>query len=340
MSFGQVLQAIWDLFQHQVLAMQWLNELLGRMLISFGLDTANRWVGSLQFFLYDVIKITILLCTLIFVISYIQSFFPPERSKKILGRFRGIGANIVAALLGTVTPFCSCSSIPLFIGFTSAGLPVGVTFSFLISSPMVDLGSLVLLMSIFGAKVAVIYVVFGLVIAVLGGTLIEKLHMERHVESFILTAGSVDIDSPTLTIRERLIYAKEQMVNTFKKVFPYILIGVGIGAVIHNWIPEAWIVTVLGNKNPFGVVLATLIGVPMYADIFGTIPIAEALFTKGAQLGSVLSFMMAVTTLSLPSMIMLRKAVKPKLLALFIAICTAGIILVGYLFNALQPLIA
>jgi uncharacterized membrane protein YraQ (UPF0718 family) len=336
----QVLKSIWDFFQNQILAMKWLNELLGRMLTGFGLDTANRWVGSLQFFLYDVVKITILLCTLIFVISYIQSFFPPERSKKILGRFRGIGANIVAALLGTVTPFCSCSSIPLFIGFTSAGLPVGVTFSFLISSPMVDLGSLVLLMSIFGAKVAIVYVVFGLVIAVLGGTLIEKLRMERYVESFILTAGSVDIDSPTLSIRERLTYAKEQMVNTFKKVFPYILIGVGVGAVIHNWIPEAWIVTVLGNKNPFGVVLATLIGVPMYADIFGTIPIAEALFTKGAQLGSVLSFMMAVTTLSLPSMIMLRKAVKPKLLALFIAICTVGIILVGYLFNALQPLIA
>ena len=320
--------------------MKWLNELIGRGLSAVGLDTANRWVGSLQFFVYDVIKITILLCTLIFLISYIQSFFPPERSKKILGRFRGVGANIIAALLGTVTPFCSCSSIPLFIGFTSAGLPVGVTFSFLISSPMVDLGSLVLLMSIFGAKVAVIYVVFGLIIAVLGGTLIEKLHMERHVESFIMTAGSVDIDSPDLTIKDRLMYAKEQMVNTFKKVFPYVLIGVGIGAVIHNWIPEEWIVTVLGNKNPFGVVLATLIGVPMYADIFGTIPIAEALFTKGAQLGSVLSFMMAVTTLSLPSMIMLRKAVKPKLLALFIAICTVGIILVGYLFNVLQPLIS
>ena len=320
--------------------MKWLNELIGRGLSAVGLDTANRWVGSLQFFVYDVIKITILLCTLIFLISYIQSFFPPERSKKILGRFRGVGANIVAALLGTVTPFCSCSSIPLFIGFTSAGLPVGVTFSFLISSPMVDLGSLVLLMSIFGAKVAVIYVVFGLIIAVLGGTLIEKLRMERYVESFIMTAGSVDIDSPDLTIKDRLMYAKEQMVNTFKKVFPYVLVGVAIGALIHNWIPEAWIVTVLGNKNPFGVVLATLIGVPMYADIFGTIPIAEALFTKGAQLGSVLSFMMAVTTLSLPSMIMLRKAVKPKLLALFIAICTAGIILVGYFFNLLQPLIS
>ena len=320
--------------------MKWLNQLIADGLTALGLDTANRWVGSLQFFFYDVIKITILLCTLIFIISYIQSFFPPERSKKILGNFRGIWANVIAALLGTVTPFCSCSSIPLFIGFTSAGLPVGVTFSFLISSPMVDLGSLVLLMSIFGAKVAVIYVLFGLIVAVLGGTLIEKLRMERYVESFILTAGNVSIDSPTLSVRERLIYAKEQMQNTFKKVFPYILIGVGVGAIIHNWIPEEWIVTVLGNKNPFGVVLATLIGVPMYADIFGTIPIAEALFSKGAQLGSVLSFMMAVTTLSLPSMIMLRKAVKPKLLALFIAICTVGIILVGYLFNVLQPLLA
>ena len=335
----QVLRSIWDFFQNQILAMKWLNELLGGALGALGLDVTNRWVGSLQFFLYDVIKITVLLCSLIFLISYIQSFFPPERSKKILGRFHGVGANIIAALLGTVTPFCSCSSIPLFIGFTSAGLPVGVTFSFLISSPMVDLGSLVLLMSIFGAKVAVIYVVFGLIIAVIGGTIIEKLRMERYVESFILSAGSVDIESPDLTIKDRLTYAKEQMLSTFKKVFPYVLIGVGIGAVIHNWIPEEWVVAVLGNKNPFGVVLATLIGVPMYADIFGTIPIAEALFTKGALLGSVLSFMMAVTTLSLPSMIMLRKAVKPKLLALFIAICTVGIILVGYLFNLLQPLI-
>lgn len=335
----QILKSIWDFFQNQVLAMKWLNELIGGLLGSLGLDITNRWAGSLQFFLYDVIKITILLCTLIFLISYIQSFFPPERSKKILGRFRGLGANIAAALLGTVTPFCSCSSIPLFIGFTSAGLPVGVTFSFLISSPMVDLGSLVLLMSIFGVRVALVYVVFGLIIAVIGGTLIEKMRMERYVESFILTAGSVDIDSPDLTIRDRLTYAGEQTAGTFKKVFPYVLAGVAIGAVIHNWIPEAWIVTVLGNKNPLGVVLATLIGVPMYADIFGTIPIAEALFAKGAQLGSVLSFMMAVTTLSLPSMIMLRKAVKPKLLALFVAICTVGIILVGYLFNLLQAML-
>jgi hypothetical protein len=333
------IKAGWDFFQNQVLGMKWLNSLLGNGLSAVGLDTANRWVGSLQFFLYDVIKITILLCLLIFVISYIQSYFPPERSKKILGRFHGVGANIVAALLGTVTPFCSCSSIPLFIGFTSAGLPVGVTFSFLISSPMVDLGSLLLLMSIFGANVAIIYVVVGLIIAVIGGSIIEKLHMERYVESFILTAGSVDITAPDLTKRDRLQYAKEQMLATFKKVFPYILIGVGIGAVIHNWIPESWVAAVLGSNNPFGVVLATLIGVPMYADIFGTIPIAEALLGKGALLGSILAFMMAVTTLSLPSMIMLRKAVKPKLLALFIAICTVGIILVGYLFNFIAPYI-
>lgn len=319
--------------------MRWLNALIGEGLSALGLDTANRWVGSLQFFLYDVIKIVVLLCFLIFVISYIQSYFPPERSKKILGKFHGIGANIVAALLGTVTPFCSCSSIPLFIGFTSAGLPLGVTFSFLISSPMVDLGSLLLLMSIFGANVAIIYVVLGLVIAVIGGTIIEKLHMEKHVESFILAAGSVDIESPELTRRDRLRFAKEQMLATFRKVFPYILIGVGIGAVIHNWIPEEWIAAVLGSKNPFGVVLATLIGVPMYADIFGTIPIAEALLGKGAQLGTILTFMMAVTTLSLPSMVMLRKAVKPRLLALFISICTIGIIIVGYFFNFLQAFI-
>ena len=332
----QTVSMIWDFIQNQVLGMKWLNALIGEGLSAAGLDTANRWVGSLQFFLYDVIKIVTLLCTLIFLISYVQSYFPPERSKKILGRFHGMGANVIAALLGTVTPFCSCSSIPLFIGFTSAGLPLGVTFSFLISSPMVDLGSLVLLMSIFGAPVAIIYVLLGLVIAVIGGTIIEKLHMERHVESFILTAGNVDIESPSLTRRDRIVYAKEQMLATFKKVFPYIIIGVGIGAVIHNWIPEEWVATVLGSKNPFSVVLATLIGIPMYADIFGTIPIAEALLAKGALLGSILSFMMAVTTLSLPSMIMLRKAVKPRLLALFIAICSVGIIIVGYFFNFIQ----
>ncbi|MDD4843143.1 MAG: permease [Anaerotignum sp.] len=335
----EIIKAVWDFFQNQILGMKWLNELIGNGLSALGLDMNNRWIGSIQFFAYDVIKITVLLCFLIYFVSYIQSYFPPERSKKILGGIHGIGANIVAALLGTVTPFCSCSSIPLFIGFTSAGLPLGVTFSFLISSPMVDLGSLVLLMSIFGAKVAFIYVIVGLIIAVVGGTIIEKLHMEKHVESFILTASTVDIESPDLTRRDRSTYAKEQMLSTFKKVLPYILIGVGIGAVIHNWIPEEWVAAVLGSKNPFGVILATLIGVPMYADIFGTIPIAEALFYKGAQLGAILSFMMAVTTLSLPSMIMLRKAVKPKLLALFIAICTTGIIIVGYLFNVIQTFI-
>lgn len=327
---------VWDFFQEQVLGMKWLNEIIGVGLSALGLDISDKIGGSIQFFIYDVIKITVLLCVLIFGISYIQSYFPPERSKRILGRFHGIWANIIAALLGTVTPFCSCSSIPLFIGFTSAGLPLGVTFSFLISSPMVDLGSLVLLMSIFGTKVDIIYVVFGLVIAVAGGTIIEKLHMEEDIENFVLTAGSVDIESPDLTIRERLIYAKEQTFDTFKKVFPYILVGVGIGALIHNWIPESWIETVLGSNNPLGAILATLVGIPMYADIFGTIPVAEALLSKGAQLGTVLSFMMAVTTLSLPSLIMLRKAVKPKLLALFIGVCAIGIILVGYLFNAFQ----
>ena len=327
---------IWNFIQNQILGMKWLNALIGSLLQKTGLDTASRMGGSVQFFFYDVIKITILLCTLIFLISYIQSYFPPERSKKILGRFHGIFANCIAALLGTVTPFCSCSSIPLFIGFTSAGLPVGVTFSFLISSPMVDLGSLVLLMSIFGVKVAVTYVIFGLIVAVIGGTLIEKLRMERYVEDFIRNASTFSIDSPEITQRDRLVYAKDQVVSTFKKVFPYILVGVGIGAVIHNWIPESVVETVLGGNNPFGVILATLIGVPMYADIFGTIPIAEALLYKGAQLGTVLAFMMAVTTLSLPSLIMLRKAVKPKLLALFIGICTIGIILAGYAFNLLQ----
>ncbi|KAF5063267.1 putative permease [anaerobic digester metagenome] len=335
----EIFKTIWLFFQDQVLGMKWLNALIGNLLSMFGLDVTAPMGGSVQFFIYDVLKITVLLCVLIFIISYIQSYFPPERSKKIMSRFHGVWANIMAALLGTVTPFCSCSSIPLFIGFTSAGLPLGVTFSFLISSPMVDLGSLVLLMSIFGAKVALVYVVVGLVIAVIGGTLIEKLHMENYVEEFIRSASSVDIDCPDITRMERIIYARDQVQSTLKKVLPYILIGVGIGAVIHNWIPESWIEMVLGSNNPFGVVLATLLGVPMYADIFGTIPVAEALLYKGAQLGTVLSFMMAVTTLSLPSIIMLRKAVKPKLLATFIAICTIGIIIVGYLFNIFQYLL-
>lgn len=335
----EALKTGWDFFQNQILGMKWLNQLIGSLLNSCGLDTSTRIGGSVQFFLYDTIKIMALLGFLILFISYIQSYFPPERTKKILGRFHGIGANIIAALLGTVTPFCSCSSIPLFIGFTSAGLPLGVTFSFLISSPMVDLGSLVLLMSIFGWKVAVLYVVLGLVIAVVGGTLIEKLHLENQVEEFIRNGHAIDVPQEELHFKDRMKYAWEQVVSTAKKVAPYVLIGVGIGAVIHNWIPEDFIVKILGDNNPFGVILATLAGVPIYADIFGTIPIAEALLAKGALLGVVLSFMMGVTTLSLPSMIMLRKAVKPKLLGIFIAICTVGIIVVGYFFNAVQYLI-
>lgn len=327
---------VWNFIQNQVLGLKWLNTLIGNILVRLGLDIESKAGGSLQFFLYDTLKITFLLCILIFIISYIQSYFPPERSKKIMGKFSGIWANCIAALLGTVTPFCSCSSIPLFIGFTSAGLSLGVTFSFLISSPMVDLGSLVLLMSIFGTKIAFAYVVLGLIVAVIGGTLIEKLQMEKYIEEFIVKAGRVDIESPDLTQGERLLYAREQVLSTFKRVFPYILVGVGIGSIIHNWIPESFIENILGDNNPFGVIIATLIGVPIYADIFGTIPIAEALLYKGAQLGTVLSFMMGVTTLSLPSMIMLRKAIKPRLLAVFMGICTFGIILVGYIFNIFQ----
>ena len=329
---------MWIFIQDQVLGMKWLNSLIGDLLGLFGLDTETKIGASVQFFIYDTIKITVLLCILIFIISYIQSFFPLERSRKIMGRFHGLAANAVGALLGSVTPFCSCSSIPIFMGFTSAGLPLGVTFSFLISSPMVDLGSLVLLMSIFGARIAIVYAVIGLVIAVIGGTVIEKLHMEDQIADFIRNRSSVDIETPDLTVKDRLVYAKDQVAETFRKVFPYILVGVAIGALIHNWIPEGWIQTVLGSRNPFGVILATLIGVPMYADIFGTIPVAEALLSKGALLGTILSFMMAVTTLSLPSLIMLKKAIKPKLMGVFVAICVAGIVIVGYGFNIFRNL--
>ena len=335
----QAIRTGWLFFQDQILGMKWLNALIGRALEALGISLDGVLGGALQFFLYDTIKIFVLLSVLIFGISYIQSYFPPERTKQILGRFHGIGANTAAALLGTVTPFCSCSSIPLFMGFTSAGLPVGVTLSFLISSPMVDLGSLVLLMSIFGARVAVLYVLLGLVIAVVGGTLLEKLGMERYVEDFIRNAPHVEIQGRQLTRRDRVQFAREQLLGTIKKVAPYIFIGVGIGALIHNVVPQEWVEMILGSNNPFAVILATLVGVPMYADIFGTIPVAESLLFKGAGLGTILSFMMAVTTLSLPSMIMLKKAVKPQLLAAFIAICTLGIILVGYFFNAIQFLL-
>ncbi|AEB77250.1 permease (plasmid) [Clostridium botulinum V891] len=316
--------------------MKWLNILIGNIITNLGVDITGRVGGSIQFFIYDTIKIFILLSVLIFIISYIQSYFPPERTKRILGRFKGVVANGISALLGTVTPFCSCSSIPLFIGFSSAGLPVGVTFSFLISSPLVDLGSLILLMSIFGVKIAVAYVIVGLILAIVGGTLIEKLGMEKYVQEFVKTAGSVDIESHELTKKDRIFYAWGQVQSTVKKVFWYVLIGVGIGSLIHNWIPTDVIQNILGQENPFSVILATIIGIPMYADIFGTIPIAEALFAKGVGLGTVLSFMMGVTALSLPSMIMLRKAVKPKLLVVFISIVTVGIIIIGYFFNIFQ----
>lgn len=329
-----ILSTIGIFIQDELLKMVWLNNLIGKILTKIGIDINGRIGGSLQFFFFDTIKIIILLGFLIYVISYIQSYFPPERTKKILSKYDGITANILSALLGTVTPFCSCSSIPLFIGFTNAGLPVGVTFSFLISSPMVDLGSFILLTSIFGAKIAAVYVIVGLILAVIGGTLLDKLGMEKYIEKFVKSAGNVDISVPKLTRRERRQYALDQVKFTLKKVYLYILVGVGIGALIHNWIPESIIQNILGNKNPFSVLLATVVGIPMYADIFGTIPVAEALVEKGVGLGTVLSFMMAVTALSLPSIVMLRRVVKPKLLIVFVGIVTAGIILIGYGFNA------
>ncbi len=334
------MKVTWDFFQQQILGMKWLNEAIGSGLSSLGLDITDRVGASVQFFIYDMIKIIVLLSVLIYIISYVQSYFPPERTKQILGKYKGIWANLMGALLGTVTPFCSCSSIPLFIGFANAGLPIGVTFSFLISSPLVDLGAFILLMSIFGPKIAIAYVIVGLMLAVVGGTIIEKLGLEKYVEQFIKSSKGADIETPDLSRYDRLIYAKEQMWATVKKVFWYVVVGVGIGAAIHNWIPQEVIQTILGENNPFSVLLATAVGIPMYADIFGTIPIAEALFAKGVGVGTILSFMMAVTALSLPSIIMLRKAVKPKLLGIFVGIVAVGIIIIGYGFNAFSFLLA
>lgn len=332
-------KAPWEFISNEVLGMKWLNVVIGKGIEGlFGTEFfEGLWGQSMQFFIYDFIKIGILLCLLIFVISYIQSYFPPERTKKILSKYHGIGANAFGALLGTVTPFCSCSSIPIFIGFTRAGLTSGVTFSFLISSPLVDLGSLVLLTSIFGLPIAIAYVIIGLILAIIGGTIIEKTGLGKNVEDFVLQGEStVDIEMPELTKKDRLIYAKEQMLATYKKVFWYIIVGVGIGALIHNVIPEDWIQAILGDNNPFAVIIAAVVGTPMYADIFGTIPIAEALFDKGVGLGTILAFMMSVTALSLPSLIMLRKAIKPKLLLAFFVIVVIGIIIIGYGFNFFQ----
>lgn len=323
----------------QLLKMNWLSELVRNLVKNvFGLSTNDRLGGSIHFFLYDTIKIFILLSVLIFIISYIQSYFPPERTRKILGNIKGIKGNILGALLGTITPFCSCSSIPIFIGFTSAGLPLGITFSFLISSPLVDLASLLLLMSFFGAKIAIAYVIVGLVLAVIGGTLIDKLKLEKYVEGYVKEIENVDAEIIKLTKEERISYSKDQVIQIIKRVWLYILIGVGIGAAIHNWIPESIIQNVIGTNNPFSVLIATVVGIPMYADIFGTLPIAEALFGKGVGIGTVLSFMMAVTALSLPSIIMLSKVVKPKLLTIFVGIVSAGITIIGYLFNAFGAL--
>lgn len=330
------LKAVGDFITDQILGMKWLNALIGTAFTAMFGETfmLGHWGQAIQFFVYDTIKIVVLLCLLIFLISYIQSYFPPERTKKILGRFKGIGANAVGALLGTVTPFCSCSSIPIFMGFTRAGLSSGVTFSFLISSPLVDLGAFILLASVFGFPIAIAYVVVGLILAVVGGTIIEKTGLGKHVQDFITEGSIAEVDDIKLTQKDRLIYAKDQMLTTLKKVWIYILVGVGIGATIHNFIPNEWIQAVLGSDKWYAVPLATVLGTPMYADIFGTIPVAEALFSKGVGLGTILSFMMSVTVLSLPSMIMLSKAVKPKLLFWFIFIVVIGIMIIGFTFNA------
>lgn len=327
------ISGIWNFFQNQILGMKWLNEFIGNGLSAIGVDISERIGGSIQFFIYDTVKIMILLSILIFLVSYIQSYFPPEKTKKIIGNFSGVKANIAGALLGTLTPFCSCSSIPLFIGFTNAGLPVGVTFSFLISSPLVDIAAFLLLTSIFGIKIALAYVIMGIILAVIGGTIIDKLGMEKHIEQYIKLDSVVDIEAPELTKKDRMVFAKEQMIFTVKKVWLYVLVGVGIGATIHNWIPTEVIQNILGDNNPFSVLLATSVGIPMYADIFGTLPIAEALYLKGVGVGTILAFMMSVTALSLPSIIMLRKAVKPKLLATFVGVVATGIIIIGYVFN-------
>ncbi|MBQ9969082.1 MAG: permease [Oscillospiraceae bacterium] len=329
---------MWNFIEKQLLGMQWLKQAVFHLISLTGMDMESRVADSLVFFIYDVIKIFILLSVLIFAVSYLQSYFPPERTKKILGRFKGISANLMGALLGTVTPFCSCSSIPIFIGFASARVPVGVSLSFLISSPMVDLGAFLLLLSIFGIKIALAYVVVGIILAVLGGALLDKLGMEDQVEEFIRLAPTMDVEQQKLSVKDRCIYGKNQVISIVKKVWKYVLIGVGIGALIHNWIPQEWVVSLLGSGNPLSVVLATAVGVPMYADIFGTIPIAEALWARGAGLGTILSFMMAVTALSLPSLIMLKQAIKPKLLGAFVAVVVIGILLIGFGFNLLTPL--
>lgn len=331
------MDAIGSFVMEQVLKMQWLSELVAALLQALGLDPQSRWGGTLHFFVYDTAKIVILLVVLIFIIGYVQSFFPPERSRRIMGRFKGLSGNAVGALLGTVTPFCSCSSIPLFIGFTRAGLPLGVTFSFLISSPMVDLGSLVLIMSIFGPGVALAYTAVGLLIAIAGGALIQRMHMERYVADFVRGDAPSDAELIAMRVRERLAYAAAETWSTFRKVFPYILLGVAVGSLIHNWIPQEAVELVLGEGNPLAVVLATLVGAPIYADTFGAIPIAETLYLKGTGLGTVLAFMMSVTVLSIPSLTMLSRVIKPRLMGAFVAVCMAGMVISGYVFNFLQP---
>lgn len=330
-----IISSFFSFISDQVLGMEWLDFIIAQLLSLFNLDINTKIGGSIHFFIYDTIKILLLLSVSIFVISYIQSYLSPEKTKEILSRYKGITANFIGALLGTLTPFCSCSSIPIFIGFTSAGLPIGVTFSFLISSPLVDMGAFVLLTSIFGFKIAIIYVIAGVLLAVIGGTIIDKMKLENYIEKHMDSSNDMIFKMPKITKKNRIIYAKNQTISTFKSVFLYVLIGVFVGSIIHNWIPQDFIQGILGNGNKLSVIIATLVGIPIYADTFGTISIAEVLYLKGIGIGTILSFMMAVTTLSLPSIIMLRRAVKNRLLITFVSIVVIGIVIIGYGFNFL-----
>ncbi len=321
-------------FNDQFLKMQWLYDGVEWLVVNvFGLSLNDRIGASIHFFIYDVIKIYILLVVIVYGISYIQSYFPPERTREALKNVKGLFGNFLGALFGTLTPFCSCSSIPLFIGFTNAGLPLGVTFSFLICSPLVDIASVLLISSFFGVRIAMIYVLTGMTLAIVGGWVIGSLKMEKHVEPFVYNNVMVQLDEQKLTRKERHQFSVEQALDIFKKTWVYVIVGVAIGAAIHNWIPEQWILLVLGQDKWYSVLLATAVGIPMYASLFGTLPIATALVAKGVGIGTVLAFMMSVTVLSLPSIIMLKNVVKTKLLILFVTYVSLGILLIGYVFN-------
>ncbi|MBM7853917.1 uncharacterized membrane protein YraQ (UPF0718 family) [Desulfohalotomaculum tongense] len=314
----------------------WLDYLM-RLLVTevFGLSMDSRLGSSVHFFFYDTVKIIILLGIMIFAISYIRSYFPPERTKKILTRFGGVKGNIMASLLGIVTPFCSCSSVPLFIGFVEAGIPLGVTFSFLITSPIVNEAAFAILLGTFGVKIAAVYVAAGVLLGVLGGIVIGRMKMEKEVEDYVykLKVGEAEIQE--MTVQERIDFALNNVKDILRRIWLFLFIGIGLGAAIHGYAPEAILARYAGPDNPLAVFVATILAIPLYSNALGTIPIAEALINKGVGIGTALAFMMATTALSAPEMILLRKVIKPRLIANFVLITGIGIVIVGYLFNFL-----